>query len=258
MLDQNISTPLYMQLKKAITDEIQQKIYLPGERMPSELELEKKYKVSRITVRRAVKELCEEGILVRKQGKGTFVLDNPTVARLDHDNKGFHESLEKEGREVRVDILEKKIIHVKPSYARDLQIDEQDEVIYLRRLMYADGAPSMIDTAYIPAKRFPGLYDKLQGNVALFRMLREEYGVTLNKNQKVFRVLKVLKATKEMSRLLNCSVGDPMFDLFKITYNADDVPQLISVSILKGENTYYVISDDDGNAMNLDGISWKV
>lgn len=258
MLDQNIPTPLYAQLKNAIKDEIHQKVYLPGERMPSELELERKYNVSRITVRRAVKELCEEGILIRKQGKGTFVLHNPTAARLNQDNKGFHESLEEEGKKVRVDILEKKIIHVKPSYARDLQIDEQDEVIYLRRLMYADDVPSMIDTAYIPAKRFPGIYDKLQGDVALFRMLKEEYGLILNRNQKVLRVLKVLKATKEMSRLLDCRPGDPMFDLFKITYDSNDEPQLISVSILKGENTYYVISGDDGNEMNQGGMSWNV
>ena len=104
-------------------------------------------------------------------------------------------------------------------------------------------------------KRFPGIYDKLQGNVALFRLLREEYGMTSNKNQKV---LKVQKATKEMSRLLNCRPGDPMFDMFKITYNADDEPQLISISILKGENTYYVISGSDGNEMNQGGMVWEV
>lgn len=255
MLDQNIPTPLYEQLKNAIKEEIAQKVYMPGERMPSEQELEEKYKVSRITVRRAVKELCEDGILVRKQGKGTFVLDSQMAARLDRTNKGFHDSLEREGKVVRVDILEKSIIHVKPSYARDLKIDEQDDVVYLRRVMYADDVPIMIDTAYLPVKRFPGIYDKLQGNVALFRLLREEYGMTSNKNQKV---LKVQKATKEMSRLLNCRPGDPMFDMFKITYNADDEPQLISISILKGENTYYVISGSDGNEMNQGGMVWEV
>ena len=99
MLDQNIPTPLYEQLKNAIKEEIAQKVYMPGERMPSEQELEEKYKVSRITVRRAVKELCEDGILVRKQGKGTFVLDSQMAARLDlpviiHDREAHGDILE--------------------------------------------------------------------------------------------------------------------------------------------------------------------
>lgn len=254
MLNQNIPTPLYEQLKNAIKQEILQKVYLPGERMPSELELEEKYKVSRITVRRAVKELCEEGILVRKQGKGTFVLNNKFCGRLDRPGKGFHDSLEREGKKVRVDILEKSIMHVNASYANDLKIDVNDDVIYLRRLMYADDIPIMIDASYIPFKRFPGLYEKLDGNVELFRTLEQDYGVSL---EKFYKVLKVEKATKEMSRLLNCKSGDPVFHLSKITYNRAHEPELISISILKGEDTCYVISSDDGEEINQGGVIWK-
>ena len=83
MLNQNALTPLYEQLKNAIKDDIHAQIYRPGDRMPSEAELEEKYQVSRITVRRAVKELCEEEILVRKQGKGTFVLSTGVQSRID-------------------------------------------------------------------------------------------------------------------------------------------------------------------------------
>ena len=71
-------------------------------------------------------------------------------------------------------------------------------------------------------------------------------------------MLKVRKATREMGRLLNCRVGDPMFDLFKITYNNMGIPQSISVSILKGEDTYYVISSEKEDRINQSGLSWKV
>ena len=67
MLHQNASIPLYEQLKNAIRKEINEKKYSPGDRMPSEAELEKLYHVSRITVRRAIKELCDEEVLVRRQ-----------------------------------------------------------------------------------------------------------------------------------------------------------------------------------------------
>lgn len=78
MLDQNASTPLYEQLKNAIRKEIDEKKYSSGDRMPSEAELEKLYNVSRITVRRAIKELCDEEVLVRRQGKGTLSLARRT------------------------------------------------------------------------------------------------------------------------------------------------------------------------------------
>ena len=93
MLNQNALTPLYEQLKNAIKEDIQAQIYRPGDRMPSEAELEEKYQVSRITVRRAVKELCEEEILVRKQGKGTFVLSCGVQSRFDQ-LAGFHDSMD--------------------------------------------------------------------------------------------------------------------------------------------------------------------
>lgn len=155
MLDQNALTPLYEQLKNAIKEDIKAQIYRPGDRMPSEAEMEEKYQVSRITVRKAVKELCDEEILVRRQGKGTFVLNNGVYSRIDR-LAGFHDSLGEQGKKVEVKVLEKSIGKPKPSYARDLQMAPQDDIVYLKRIMYADDIPVMIDTCYIPMKRFPG------------------------------------------------------------------------------------------------------
>lgn len=112
MLDQNASTPLYEQLKSN-KGRYKGSDLPSGDRMPSEAEMEEKYQVSRITVRRAVKELCDEEILVRRQGKGTFVLNNAMHSRFDRQ-AGFHDSLEEQGRKVEVKVLEKSIGHVKP------------------------------------------------------------------------------------------------------------------------------------------------
>lgn len=75
MLEQNIIKPLYQQLMDAIIENIKNGTYKAGDKLPTETELEATYNVSRITVRRAVKELCDKNILEKKQGKGTFVLD---------------------------------------------------------------------------------------------------------------------------------------------------------------------------------------
>ncbi len=255
MLDQNASTPLYEQLKNAIKKEIDEKKYTSGDRMPSEAELEKQYNVSRITVRRAIKELCDEEVLVRRQGKGTFVIGKETRARLDRGVVGFHESIRKNGRSVTSEIVERQIIKVTESYAKDLEIDPEDDVVYLKRVMYADDKPIMIDNSYIPVKRFPGIYEKLTGDVALYKMLEDDYGVFL---EKYYKVLKVQKANKEMSHLLKCKVGDPMFDLFKLTFDKNGSAQIISVSLLRGEDTYYVLSNEEGDEIKHSGLKWKL
>ena len=69
--------------------------------------------------------------------------------------------------------------------------------------------------------------------------------------------VKVQKANKEMSRLLKCKVGDPMFDLFKLTFDKNGRAQIISVSILKGEDTYYVLSNEEGDEIKHSGMRWK-
>lgn len=254
MLDQNALTPLYEQLKNEITENIRAKIYRPGDRMPSEAELEQKYGVSRITVRRAVKELCEEEVLVRKQGKGTFVLNTATRQRLDL-LRGFHDAMEEQGKTVRTEILERSIIHVKESYAKDLQIAEDEDVIFLRRVMYADEIPMMVDMCYLPLKRFPGIVDKLTGDFSIFRILRDEYE---SNPEEYYKVIKVRKATKEIAGFLQCQMGDPLFDIFKITYNGEKIPQFISISLIKGENTSYVISSDKEDHLKHVGVRWEV
>lgn len=253
MLDQNTSIPLYEQMKQAIQEDIDNQVYRPGVRLPSEGELEQKYQVSRITVRRAVKELCDQGILVRKQGKGTFVVQKPMYAHLDRIGSGFHDSMEAQGSTIRVDILEKRVIRVDSSWAKDLKIDPNDEVLYVKRLMYADNIPSMLDNCYIPLKRFPGIVEKMDENASLYRILTGEYGVNVGRDYKVIRVR---KATEEMSRLLECEVGDPMFDLYKLIYNIAKEPQVICISYLKGENTWYCINGED-EKVNQNGVVWR-
>ena len=136
-----------------------------------------------------------------------------------------------------------------------MEIDPDDDVIFLQRVMYADKKPIMIDNSYIPLKRFPGIFEKLTEDFSLIEILEKDYGV---KPKKYYRVLKVRKANEEMSRLLNCQLGDPVFDLFKLTFDTRDNAQYISISLLNGADTYYVMSNDAGNEIKHSGLRWKV
>ena len=83
-LESNDMTPLYVQLRNELLRDIQGKVYAAGEKIPTEAELSQIYGVSRITVRQAVQELCEEGWLIKKQGKGTFVQPRRISRKLDN------------------------------------------------------------------------------------------------------------------------------------------------------------------------------
>ena len=76
--------PLFEQLKNDLLEQIKKGIYISGQQIPTETELSELYHVSRITIRRAITELCNEGVLIKKQGKGTFVKERKIFRKLEH------------------------------------------------------------------------------------------------------------------------------------------------------------------------------
>ena len=160
MLDQNSAVPLYEQLKGAISADIISGVYKPGTRLPSEAELEAEYGVSRITVRRAVKELVAEGFIVKKQGKGTFVRSVRSLSVC---------------HETEVVILEKRIAHACPDFTGP-GIDADDDVIYLRYLLRSGSSTRMISSVYLPLKLYPELSLESYSDSVLLGILQKEYG----------------------------------------------------------------------------------
>lgn len=253
-LNQNGMTPLYEQLKNLIKKDICTKKYRPGDKLPSEKELEELYQVSRITVRRAVKELCDENILSKKQGKGTFVLGGEFVGRLSVGNVGFHQRMQEAGWTPDAEILEKSIIELPVPMTNDLHLAKGEKAVYLKRLLYADGRPMAVDICYLPLAHFPGIFEKLEGDFSVFAILEQQYGTAIERFKKILRAK---KATKDMAHMLGCGVGDPVFEMTKLVFDSGSNPSMISVSYLSGDNSYYVI-DNAAGEMNNEDISWRV
>lgn len=246
VLDQNAVQPLYEQLMDAIKKDIMENIYRPGDKLPTETELEKRYQVSRITVRRAVKELCDQKILVKKQGKGTFVLKKEIQAELT-GIKGFHDVMEAQ-RALSQQVLVMREIPATAEVADYLEIQEGTQIAEIHRVLEEGGIPLLLDRCYIPLNRFPDFLTYAKGNFSIYKILRENYHVTMEKAEKV---LKVRKANKKECLYLQCKIGEPVFDIFKKVYDEKGVPVHISISILKGENTSYLISTDNVNRLKI-------
>lgn len=245
MLVTNNSTPLYEQLKNIIKNDIMDNVYSPGERMPSEAELGKRYDVSRITVRRAIHELETEGMLRCKQGKGTFVIHQKHKTPMD-EIVGFTDSMKRMKRKTSRIILAKEIQFADDEISNPLQLKQGAPVIRLKRIMLDDDQPLLLDECYFPVELFPGMFEEIQENVSTYALLREKYHQSFAHAYKEFNVE---VASIEVAQYLNCAPGDPLFSIFKILYNDKRLPiQISKALVLASRSTYVLESDLNGSS----------
>ena len=200
MLEQNIIKPLYQQLMDAIIENIKNGTYKAGDKLPTETELEAAYNVSRITVRRAVKELCDKNILVKKQGKGTFVLDPSLRIRLNEIG-GFHEAIEERNQNAFSELLSLQFKKTSDEFSEYLNIPDTSDIIEIKRVMGHDDTMIFIDTCYLPSDRYPDIQKYLTGNFSVYKILKNIYHVKMVNSEKV---IKVRKAKKDEAAYLHC------------------------------------------------------
>lgn len=147
--------PLYQQIKALITKSLQAGEWKPGEMMPSEVELAGRFKVSQGTVRKAIDELAAENLVVRRQGKGTFVASHAEerahfrFLRLRPDEGLPHHP---ENR-----FLEVKRIRAPAEVARLLDLKAGDAVVYIKRVQSFEGKPTILEELWLPGQLFKGL-----------------------------------------------------------------------------------------------------
>ena len=172
-LDPQSIVPLYKQLKDLLLQEIKEGIYKANQKIPTELELSEKYQISRMTVRKALAELVEEGVLAKKQGKGTFVC----TPKIDVRSPNFTMMCVTNHK-----VPSSKIIKIvkQPASERDireLNLVPDEEVIYLLRLLFADGEPVMVEHNFFP-ERFSKLLETDLEDTSLYAFLNARKNVT--------------------------------------------------------------------------------
>lgn len=226
MLENDIAIPLYSQLKDRIISAINNDELKYGEKIPTEIEIMEQYNVSRITVRRAIEELVEEGYLIKKQGKGTFVIKNKIERKLTYSYKNtqpisFTKELELNNIIPSAQVIDLKIIDPIEEFNKMLNINLNDKLIYMKRLRLANNIPTAIEINYFSYTYFEELLNKnLTGS--LYKILEEDFKVFPNKNLKL--ELEVVKANDEQSKLLNIPISKPLFLFFGITADNNNNP----------------------------------
>ena len=139
--------PLYLQLKELLRGYIMDGTYAPHSKLPSENELIKQYKVSRITVRQALRDLQKEGLIFSIQGKGSFVTKPKAIQDLTR-LQGFGEAMSRHGLETYSKVLSIKRLPADKHVATALNLEKGHEVFEFKRIRFLNRAPVSLDISY--------------------------------------------------------------------------------------------------------------
>jgi len=228
---------LYYQVKESLLEKIKSKQFNVGDLIPSEAELQEQYKVSRITVRRAIQELVQEGHLYTQQGKGTFV-SKPKASQELNLISSWAETMTALGMKPKSKVLGCTEEPAPINIARLLDIPIGDKVYKLERLRYADNEPTCIMTNYMSPAVVPGFKEKGLKCESLYEMLEKQYNIVLSRAEETVEA-KAAKASE--ASLLNVKRGFPLLYATRVTYDISDRPVEVVISISRADRYAYKI-----------------
>jgi GntR family transcriptional regulator len=225
-LDESSAQPLYQQLQRALREAIENRVIAPDDALPPERDLADLLSISRITVRKAIDELVEEGLLVRKQGSGTFVSNRveKNFAKLT----SFSEDMRARGREPRSVWLNRAIGTVTPEESLTLRSSPGTPVYRFHRIRYADDAPMALEYATVLAGCLPSLE-------AVESSLYEALEKTGNRPVRALQRLRAVLPTGAQAKLLKAQERDAGLLVARVGYLKDGQAVEYSQSYYRGE-----------------------
>jgi GntR family transcriptional regulator len=214
-------SPLYRQIKQLIVQRLQAGEWRPGEPIPSEIDLAARFNVSQGTVRKAIDELAAENLVVRRQGKGTFVATHSEARaqfrflRLKPDVGDAHYPDNT--------ILDARRLRAPADIARQLDVRTGDSMIFIRRLQSFGGAPTILEELWLPGAIFKGLSAERmqQYKGPMYALLETEFGVRMIR---ATESLRAVAADADTAALLQVKTGAPLLSVDRLSYTYGDRP----------------------------------
>jgi GntR family transcriptional regulator len=231
LLNRQSVVPLYYQIQQFLLEQIHSGAFKPGKAILSEKEISAQMRVSRMTVRQAVKSLCGQGILYSERGKGTFV----SQGKLEKNFRNvvsFSEEMSNSGLRPSSKVLSFGMGKADTNSAAALRIKTRDKIFNLRRLRLADGIPMAIEWSHIPAHFCPDLLETFDPRMSLYKTLAGRYGIHIAVTEEE---AEAALANAEESRLLKIRKGSPVFNLVRTSYLRDGKPVEYVNSTYRGD-----------------------
>ena len=215
-------SPLYQQIKQLILQSLENGEWKPGDTIPSELELAARYRVSQGTVRKAIDELAADNLLVRRQGKGTFVATHAEqqvqyrFLRLQPDNGERPTPGERQ-------VIDVRRMRAPADVARALGLRASEPVLQVRRVLSFDAKPTILEEVWLPGGPFKGLTQEVlsahQG--AMYALFETRYGVRMVRAEEK---IKAVAADAATANHLDTATGTPLLYVERLAYTYNDIP----------------------------------
>jgi len=178
IIDRSSTETVYSQVSRSLEHEIKS-LHRPGDYLPSEQELASRFSVNRHTIRRAIDELVNAGLVERRHGRGTVILD-PALDYSIGENSRFTEFLESRGKTTDSKVLRKLVVPASGGVSRRLGVTDGDPVIWIETLRQVDHIPFCIISHFIPHKQFESIETGYNGG-SLHRFIKENLNIKLRR-----------------------------------------------------------------------------
>lgn len=235
-IDPSAPTPLYAQVAEALVAQIQAGALPSGHQLPPEESLVEQFTVSRTTVRAAVQNLLQRGLVEIRRGKGTFV-SHPKIVQELTELTGFVEDMTALGRTATARVLAQKIVSADTQVARQLGIEEGSLVVHIRRVRITDGSPLSLDETYLPLELGRQVMAHDLEREPIFPLLENQYDTPLIEAE--YR-LEARTASPEIAHALDIIVGSPIFLIERTSYSTGHRPVDYEQLFYRGDHIRFV------------------
>jgi len=213
--------PLYRQIKSLITQSLVSGEWRPGEPIPSEIELASRYSVSQGTVRKAVTELADENLLIRYQGKGTFVASHAD----ERGNFPFLRITPDRGelQDLSGELMDFRRMRADAASAKLLRLAAGASVFLIRRVLLLSGTKICFEEVRLPAARYKGLSAAVieEHECMLYSMYESGFGIRILHADEQ---LKAVTAPTEAAAALDLPEGTPVLQIERVAYTYEEDP----------------------------------
>jgi GntR family transcriptional regulator len=231
MLDKDSPIPLYYQLVETLRERIRSGELKPGTQLPPERDLSEHFGISRMTVRQALQFLVNEEALVARQGLGTFIAE-PKLTYDPFHALGFTDDMMRRGADATSRVIEQRVIEPPVNIATHLNLQPKDHTTKIVRLRLSDGVPMLLETVFVPSKRFAGLERANLSKQSLYQLMRDKYGV---RPAGARHTLEAVQATDYETELFGLPASMPMILLQGVTFDESDQPIEFFKAVYRGD-----------------------
>jgi GntR family transcriptional regulator len=237
-VDRNSYIPYYAQVKEALKELLESQLLASGDQIPGEAELCQAFGVSRTVIRQALDELEYEGLIVREQGKGTFVAEPKISGGLAQRLTGWYQDMVAQGYSPVSKVLKQELVPANPKVAASLHVEVDAPVIEITRLRFVQGEPIVLVTTYLPAKLCSQVLQADLSSQSLYAFLESHCGLVLARGH---RTLEAALASEHEARLLQVRIGAPLIRLESVSYLQDGTPLEYYSALHRGDRTRFEV-----------------